>query len=222
MVLARSTCRCSSVNCSWRRDMKISVVVPAHNEEKYIRDCIASIRHAEEHISTPVELIVCLNRCSDRTEEIARDLGAIIAREEAKNIAKIRNAGARAARGDIIVTIDADSRMSSKMLSEIERLILTRKYIGGGTIIRAERLSAGIIASGLMVLLFAMAYGLRSAGLFWCLKQDFDAIGGFDESKITVEDLDFANRLAALGRTKGLKYGTVRRAHIVTFVPKVR
>lgn len=196
--------------------MKYSVVIPAHNEERFIEDCLASIRKAREGFSGSVEVIVCLNRCTDNTEAIARSSGAVIVNEDAKNLAKIRNAGAKVATGDVVVTIDADSRMSPNMLREINRLISTGKFIGGGTMIRAERLSLGIIASSLVVLFFALIYGLRSAGLFWCRKTDFDAIGGFNESLITLEDLDFAKRLSALGKAKGLKYGTTWRAYIVT------
>jgi len=200
--------------------MKISVIVPAHNEEAFIRDCLASIREAETQCSSPVEIVVCLNRCTDRTEEIAKSFGAIIVREDARNLAKIRNAGVRASNGDVVVTIDADSRMSPNMLREIERLIGSQKYVGGGAPIKLERYSLGIIFSSLVIFFYALRFGLKSAGLFWVPREHFDAIGGFDESLLTVEDLDFANRLAHYGKTKGLKYGTAWRAYIKTSARK--
>lgn len=196
--------------------MKISVVIPAHNEEKFIGECLSSIKTAESKISTPVEIVVCLNRCTDRTEEIARSFGANVVKEDEKNLSRIRNTAVKAALGDIIVTIDADSRMSPNMLAEVNRLISTQKFIGGGTVIKGERLSLGIFFSLIVIGFFAILYGLRSAGLFWFLKKNFDAIGGFNESLVTLEDLDFAKRLSAFGKTKGLRYGTAWRAFITT------
>lgn len=196
--------------------MKYSVIIPAHNEEHFIEVCLRSIKNAQKAFSSPVEIVVCLNRCTDRTEEIARSYGAIVVMEDAKNLAKIRNTAVRASGGEVIVTIDADSRMSGNMLHEIERLIATKKFIGGGTRIKPERLSLGILISSFVVLYYAIRFGLKSAGLFWCLRRDFDAIGGFNESLVSLEDLDFANRLAAYGKGSGLKYGTAWRTSITT------
>ena len=196
--------------------MKISVVIPAHNEEAFISNCLSSIKNAEAILGAPVEIVVCLNRCTDRTEEIARKFGAIIVKEDGKNLARIRNHAVTNTTGDAIVTIDADSTIAPNMLFEVHRLLSTHKYIGGGTRIKPERLSLGIILSSLVIFYFAIRFGLKSAGLFWCLKSDFGAVGGFNENLVTLEDLDFANRLAAYGKTKGLKYGTTWKSSITT------
>ena len=183
--------------------MKISVIIPAHNEQDYIGACLESIKVAQRNNQPlDVEVVVCLNRCTDRTEEIAKNFGAVIAWEDAKNLSKIRNAGVRASSGDIVVTIDADSRMSPNMLTEVEKLLKTSKYIGGGTRIKPERMSLGILVSSFVILFYAFRFGLKSAGLFWCFKRDFEAIGGFNESLVTLEDLDFANRLASYDKSK--------------------
>jgi hypothetical protein len=55
-----------------------------------------------------------------------------------------------------------------------------------------------------------------SGGLFWCLRTDYEAIGGFDENWVSVEDLDFAKRLKAYGRKLGRRFKTITKAHIVT------
>lgn len=196
--------------------MNISVIIPAHNEEKFIGDCLKSVKTAESELGAPVEIVVCLNRCTDRTEEIARSFGAVVVREDEKNIAKIRNAAAKAATGDVIVTIDADSRMSKNMLTEVVRLLSTGKFIGGGTRIKPERMSLGIFISGLVILYYLLKYGPKSAGLFWCFKTDFDAVGGFNETLHSLEDLDFAHRLSALGEKRGLKYTTAWKTAITT------
>lgn len=196
--------------------MKFSVVIPAHNEEQYIGKCLDAITSARQLTQHSVEVIVSLNRCTDKTEEIARNFGAVIVREDAKNISKIRNAGAKAASGDVIVTVDADSQMSANTFSEIEKLLSSGKYIGGGTKIKAERLSLGIIMSSLVIFYYAASSKIPSAGLFWCYKKDFEAIGGFDENLLTIEDLDFAKRLKTYGNSFGKKYGTLWKSYIIT------
>lgn len=55
-----------------------------------------------------------------------------------------------------------------------------------------------------------------SAGMFWLYKREFEAIGGFDESLVSVEDYFFAIKLKAYGKQKRLKYGTICRGHIIT------
>ncbi len=105
--------------------------------------------------------------------------------------------------------------MSDNMLSEIDMLISTGRFVGGGVRIVLERMSTGIFLSKLTILPLVAVMGI-SAGLFWCLSRDFEASGGFDESMLSAEDIDFARRLRDYGRKRGLRYGTIRQAHIVT------
>lgn len=194
---------------------KISLIVPAHNEAAFLPACLDAAARSAERIDQEVEIIVVLNRCTDETEAIARGRGCVIVREDAKNLSLIRNAGAAAARGDILVTCDADSRMHPETFPEIIRLLGTGKHVGGGALILPERWSPGIIASGLAILPYLAFTGV-SFGLFWCLRSDFGAIGGFDPKLVSVEDVDFAKRLKAHGRESGRKWGTLFRAPLVT------
>jgi glycosyltransferase involved in cell wall biosynthesis len=190
-------------------------VIPARNEEKFLPRCLESIRAAVRPFPGQVEVIVAVNRCTDRTEQIAIKHGANVVHEDAKCLASIRNAAAKAATGEIIVTIDADSRMTANMLVEIDRLLWTAKYIGGGVMVLPERWSLGIMATA-VILSGVMLRHRVSGGLFWCLREDFEAIGGFNESYVSVEDLDFAKRLKAQGKSKGKRFKTITKAHIVT------
>ena len=200
--------------------MKFSVLVPAHNEEAYLGACLAAIETAARPYQGQVETIVALNRCTDRTEEIARTHGAAVVREDARNLAKIRNAAARAARGEILATIDADSTMSANMLTEIARSLAGGDTIGGGVPIIPERLSLGIALTWLMLAPYALIRYRVSGGLLWCRRRDFEAIGGFDESKVSGEDLDFALRLKAYGKSHGTSFRTLWRASIRTSARK--
>ncbi|MCI0765863.1 glycosyltransferase [Bacillus sp. TL12] len=197
--------------------IKFSIIVPAHNEEKYIGRCLDSIVAASNIYKNQVEVIVVLNRCSDRTEEIAQSYHCITVQDENKNLSKIRNAGAKIARGEIIVTIDADSQMSENMLSEIEGHLISGKYIGGGVRGKFERISLGIIVSGLLLIIpLIFKYGLVSVGIFWCYRKDFDAIGGFNEKMLMAEDAEFAMRLKKYGKTCGKKFTTIKKAYMTT------
>ena len=83
----------------------ISVVIPAHNAEKFIQQAIESV-HAQ---TLPVtELIVVTDDCSDETESIAEALGATVIKVSARNISAARNAGVRAATQKWIAFLDAD------------------------------------------------------------------------------------------------------------------
>ena len=201
-----------------QKKIKFSVVIPAHNEEKYLGRCLDSIMAASASYKDQVEVIVVLNRCTDRTEEIAALYNCITVKEDSRNLSKIRNAGAKAARGEIIVTIDADSWMSDNMLTEIERLLMMEIYIGGGVAGRFERVSLGIIVSALVLIIpLVIKYGWGiSVGIFWCYKKDFQEINGFNENLLMAEDADFAMRLKKWGKECGKKYGTITKAKMMT------
>ena len=194
---------------------RFSILIPARNEENYLPGCLESIKAAAEPFLAQVEIIVALNRCTDRTEQIALKYGATVVYEDGRNLAKIRNVAARAATGDIIVTIDADSRMTDDMLLEIDRLLRMGKYIGGGVMVLPERWSLGIVATAILLSGVMLRHRV-SGGLFWCLREDFKAIGGFNEDWVSVEDLDFAKRLKAHGVRRGKRFKSITKAHIVS------
>lgn len=162
-----------------------------------------------------IEIIVVLNRCTDDTADIALRDGALLVNEDAKNLSRIRNAGVAAASGEIVVTCDADSRMHPDSFNEILRRLDSGKTAGGGAMVLPDRWSLGIVASVLAILPYLAFTGV-SFGLFWFWKRDFDEIGGFDERFVSVEDVDFAQRLKAHGRRTGRKWGTLVRAPLVT------
>jgi len=195
--------------------MKFSIVIPAHNEERWLGGCLDSIDRAAKPTGAEMEIIVVTNRCTDRTAAVARSRGAIVVADEQRNLAKIRNAGARRATGDVLITIDADSRMSANMLVEIDRALTSGKYIGGAVPVQPERWSLGIALAVFLLRAFLRLTGL-AGGLFWCFRRDFEAVSGFNEELLVAEDLDFAKRLKAYGRRQGKAFVTLRKTHIVT------
>ena len=119
----------------------ISLIIPAHNEGKFLNHCLEAANLAASRIESTVEMIVILNRCTDDTEEIAIRHGCRIVREDAKNLSMIRNAGVTVARGEVVVTCDADSRMHPDSFQEILRRLGTGNVVGGGAMVLPERWS---------------------------------------------------------------------------------
>jgi glycosyltransferase involved in cell wall biosynthesis len=194
---------------------RVSVIVPAHNEQRYLPACLASIAHAARSIDCDVEVVVVANRCTDATAEIARAAGAVVIDSDARTIAAVRNAGAAHSTGEILVLLDADSRMSPKALGEVERHLATGAYVGGGCTYVPERRSVGIMATMAFVRASMAVSGLGGA-MYWCRRGDFEAIQGFNEALTMADDHDFARRLREHGRHTGRRFVNLRDAPVVT------
>ena len=91
----------------------LSVIILTHNEEKHIRDCLASVRDFAD------ELLVLDSNSTDRTVEIAREAGARIESRPFDNYPAQRNYAIDLARGDWIFFIDADERATPTLGKEI-------------------------------------------------------------------------------------------------------
>lgn len=96
--------------------VKISVIVPAYNEEKYIEDTLISIKN---NTYKNKEIIIVANGCSDNTVNIAKNYSDKIIEINEKNVSKARNIGAENATGDILIFIDADTVLKKNVLSKI-------------------------------------------------------------------------------------------------------
>ncbi|MBO4337300.1 MAG: glycosyltransferase [Lachnospiraceae bacterium] len=196
----------------------ISVIIPAHNEERYIGRCIRSVKRSMAQLKRDAEIIVVCNRCTDKTGLIAKGLGARVLENEDRCIAKVRNTGIKAAKGEIIVTIDADNRMTKGTLREIYTMIRSGKYIGGGAPIRFERYSFPLWCNDILCRISFGITGLY-CGIFWAKKETFDAIGGFAEKK-AMEDVETAKLLKAYGKKHGKKYTTLRKNVLINSTRK--
>lgn len=97
--------------------MKISVVIPAYNEEKYIGKCLESLINQEEK---PSEIIVVDNNCTDKTAEIAKKYGARVVKEKKQGMIQARGAGFNAAKFEIIARTDADTILPQDWISKIK------------------------------------------------------------------------------------------------------
>jgi glycosyltransferase involved in cell wall biosynthesis len=90
--------------------MCISFVIPCYNEEKYIRDCILSIKREASYLPH-YEIIVVDNNCTDNTVLIAMQEEVTVVNEQQKGVVFARQKGYETAQYELIANIDADSRL---------------------------------------------------------------------------------------------------------------
>lgn len=185
--------------------------MPAHNEEALLPRCLEALECAIERSGSSAEIVVVANRCTDATRSIAAAAGAVVVVDEHRNISATRNAGVAASTGEVVVTIDADTIMHPDALVEVDRLVVAGTFVGGGCSVVPERNSLGLAVT-VLVMRSVMTLSRSGAVMFWCRREDFDAIGGFDEELRIAEDLDFARRLRLHGRSTNRRFRNVRSA----------
>src|SRR6266566_5042256 len=183
----------------------ISFIVPAYNEETELPSTLGAIRAATSGLSQPVEIIVVDDASTDATPEIAEQAGAQVVSIDRRQIAASRNAGARAARGEYLFFVDADTRIKRTHIAE-PIAALEAGYVGGS----ARVVTNGFIPlwSRIFVRAFCTIYfGLNlGAGAFlFTTRRNFDAIGGFDEQYFIGEEVYFSLALRKLVRFKVLR-----------------
>jgi len=101
----------------------LSVIIPAFDEERYFSLTLAHLRRASDHLGAcrdeEVEVIVVDNASTDRTAETALASGATVVPVPEHNIGRVRNAGASASAGDLLVFLDADTVVTEGLLSRV-------------------------------------------------------------------------------------------------------
>ncbi len=98
----------------------ISFVVPAYNEEALIASCLHAILAETARVNCASEIIVVDNNSTDRTREIASALPAVaVVDEPQRGLVQARRAGCRAARGELVANIDADTMIPPGWLDTV-------------------------------------------------------------------------------------------------------
>ena len=199
--------------------MKISVVVPAYNEEKLLGESLRCIRQAQAaflEAGWETELIVCDNNSTDLTAELARAEGARVVFEPVNQISRARNRGAAAAVGDWLVFIDADSYPSAALFADTVAAIQSGRYLGvGATVVMTTDMWW---AKACLRLWNTLSRVRRwAAGSFvFCETAAFRAIGGFSEALFISEEIDFSIRLKRYARSHGNKLTILSRHPLLT------
>jgi glycosyltransferase involved in cell wall biosynthesis len=178
----------------------ISFIIPAHNEELWIGRSVSAIRTAADAVGEPYEIIVVDDASDDATGSIAAGQGARVIRVEHRHIAATRNAGARAAQGEVFFFVDADTLANADAVrGGLEAL--RGGAVGGGCIFRFD---------GLLPLWARILYpvGANLGRLFkvvggcflFCRREAFDNVGGFCERYYAAEEIAFIRALKRQGR----------------------
>lgn len=239
-----------------RSSITVSVVIPAYNEEKLISAAIASVFRSNsplvgegrvktdganvEHRTSNsdhrtgseavgVEVVVVDNASTDRTAEIARRAGARVVNESKRQISRARNTGARAAQGQYLIFLDADSEMHPDHLQRVVDLlngecrshspkgdrdqddrrcgerVPQSPVIGGGALISMEAAWDYRAVVGLWNLISRLCR-LAAGSFLFCTRESFERVGGFDELLYASEELAFSKALKRLGREQGKRF----------------
>ncbi|MCI0538234.1 MAG: glycosyltransferase [Verrucomicrobiales bacterium] len=205
--------------------MKISIIVPAFNEEKLIATSLREIKKACAAFSDEgwqTEIIVCDNNSKDRTAELSRAEGATVIFEGVNQIARARNSGARAAAGDWLIFIDADSHPSRALLADVAVQIRKGNVLAGGATVTLDQpfLGARLLLGGWNRL---SRFKRWAAGSFiFCEAAAFRQIGGFSEELFVSEEIDLSKRLKILANQIGKRMVILHRHPLVTSARKIR
>ena len=183
---------------------RFSVIIPARNEAEFLPLLLDSIDRAQEGFGGTIEVVVADNSSTDATPRIARERGCVVTTVEARGaIAAIRNGGAKSARGELLLFVDADSRLHPDTFARAHELFGPN---GGGPIVATthftfDRQSLGIRVATFVFVTLANVVGMAGGGsCVICRREDFEAMGGYRESIRMAEDVAFIRDMKRLGR----------------------
>lgn len=173
---------------------KLSIIIPALDEARVIGETL----DAAARVKGAVELIVVDGGSADGTVEVARARGARVV-TSARGRGAQMHAGARAARGEVLWFLHADTLAPADAAECIERALRDPRAVGGNFRIRFD---GGGAAAGFLTWLYprlrllGLAYG--DSGIF-VRRAAYERAGGFKPFPL-FEDLDLLRALWRQGR----------------------
>ena len=229
-------------------DLRISVIVCAHNEARFLSACLHSVL-AQSRV--PDEILVVNNASTDETLLVASQMPRVVVVDEPrKGLVVARETGRRRATGDVLIYLDADCRAPLTWVERIERrferdrllIALSGPYRYydwdwlGRLLIRAYDVTVAP-ATQLLVKHLLRIGTIFYGGNFAVRREALDLIGGFDTSiEFHGEDTNLGRRLFAVGKvglfhdcwlhTSARRYvamgkGAVFRLYVRNFVSEV-
>ena len=197
----------------------ISFIVPAYNEEAELASTLAAIRVAVSRATQPHEVIVVDDASTDATPKIAAQAGARVISIDRRQIAASRNAGGRAAQGEYLFFVDADTRISRAHVSA-GIAALESGCAGGSARVAMDGfvpIWGRMLLRGFSSLYFGLNLG---AGAFlFTTRRNFDVVGGFDEQYFAGEEVYFSLELKKLGVFKVLREPVVTSGRKLRMYP---
>jgi glycosyltransferase involved in cell wall biosynthesis len=180
----------------------ISFIVPAHNEQAFLPSTLQAIHDAARTAGRSYEIIVVDDASTDATAEIALQNHARVVSVNHRQIAATRNSGGRAARGDQLFFVDADTTINSRAVASALRAI-DSGAVGGGAPVRLGKneivpLYIRLITSASVI--GAKLLGFTGGAFMFCTGEAFCATGGFNERLYWSEEGAFTLALKREGR----------------------
>ena len=204
--------------------MRLSIIVPAFNEEKLLPATLRSIKVALPAFARrgwETELIVCDNNSTDRTAEVAGREGARVVFEPVNQIARARNAGAAVATGEWLVVVDADSQVSPELFADAADAMASGRHVAGGATVRLDEFfAAGWIATELWNGISRVCRWCAGSFIF-CEAAAFHAVQGFSPELYISEEIDLTKRLKAYGKARRRGIVILTRHRLVTSARKM-
>jgi glycosyltransferase involved in cell wall biosynthesis len=185
--------------------MKISIVIPAFNEEKYIGRTLESVNKLDTG-GREVEVVVVNGGSTDRTAEIAASYGAKVVNEPHKGIGFARQEGLKAAKGEIVVFTDADTIVPSDWLTKHINALTNNDYSCSYGTYRVDKGNfpyfqiTNYIQPAIVALANRLGIFLAGGQNIGCRREKALKIGGFDEKLEQLEDADFVRRMKTVGK----------------------
>lgn len=204
--------------------MKVSIIVPAFNEEKLIDRSLERIKTATgafSELGWESEIIVCDNNSTDRTARMAQTAGATVIFEPVNQISRARNRGASAATGDWLVFVDADSFPSLELFADVGQAIQSGKCIGGGAVVEMDQENGWGKALACIWNLVSRLKHWAAGSFVFCEATAFRQLGGFSQELYAAEEIEFSLRLKRLARSRGKQVVILHRNPLLTSARKV-
>lgn len=213
-----------NIGAKYIQHLKISVIIPAFNEERLIAETLRRIQSAMVGFTGrgwATELIVCDNNSTDRTPELARVAGATVVFEPENQIARARNSGAAAATGDWLVFVDADSHPSAELFAEVAEQIASGDCLAGGSTVKLDtphRLPRVVAAFWNWI---SRATRWLAGSFIFCEATVFRDVGGFSHELFAGEEIEFSQRLKKLAHKNQKRIIILHRHPLLTSARKV-
>ena len=176
--------------------MKVSIIIPALNEENVLPRLLTSIKTQD---FDDYEVIVADARSKDRTREIAAEFGCRVV--DGGLPAAGRNAGAAAAAGDFLFFLDADVLIPQGFIRNVYEEMQDRYYDVATCEIRPlsdYRLDQVLHRMINLAVILNLKIDPKAFGFcIFVTRRLFQRVGGFDETIYVAEDNDFVKRAAA-------------------------